>query len=186
MQDNAQEKELLSRLHDGDEQALSKLMDRYFVPLCNFCNLFIGDMATSEELVADVFYTIWTRRMTLEIHTNLKSYIYTAVKNKALQKKRSLSSSRSVPLDSITSEVADSHNALTHLTLQEFNNDIKNLVQTLPEKRRVIFELNRFESLSYKEIATLLEISEKTVHNQISLAIKYLRPRISLLRNNMA
>ncbi|MFC3199627.1 RNA polymerase sigma-70 factor [Parapedobacter deserti] len=186
MQDNVLENELLSRLRKGDEQALSKLMDHYFVPLCSFCNVFIADMATSEELVADVFYTIWTKRMTLEIHTNFKSYIYTAVKNKALKKKKNLSSSRSVPLDTMTSDVVDPQNALTQLTLQEFNCDIKNLIQTLPEKRRVIFELNRFESLSYKEIATLLHISEKTVHNQISLAIKYLRPRISSLLNNIS
>ncbi|WP_353196714.1 RNA polymerase sigma-70 factor [Parapedobacter defluvii] len=186
MNDNSEENELLPRLRGGDEQALSQLMERHFVPLCCFCDLFMGDMAVSEELVADVFYTIWSKRMTLKIHTSLKSYLYTAVKNKALQKKRNLSTSRSVPLDSITSEAVDSHNALTQLTLRELNCDIMNLVQTLPEKRRVIFELNRFESFTYKEIATLLQISEKTVHNQISLALKYLRPRVSLLLNNIS
>lgn len=177
---------LLLRLRCGDEQALSELMERYFVPLCDFCVLFIGDMAISEECVADVFYTIWSKRMTLEIHTSLKSYLYTSVRNKALQKKRNLSTSRSVPLDSMTSEAVDSDNALTRLMLRDLNCDIVNLVQTLPEKRRVIFELNRFESFTYKEIATLLQISEKTVHNQISLAIQYLRPRISLLLNNIS
>jgi RNA polymerase sigma-70 factor (ECF subfamily) len=176
----------LSRLREGDEQALSQLMDSYFVPLCDFCNWFIDDMAVSEELVADVFYTIWSKRTTLEIHTSLKSYLYTSVKNKALQKKRNLSTSRSVPLDSITSEAVEPDNALTQIMLRELNSDIVNLVQTLPEKRRVIFELNRFESLTYKEIATLLQVSEKTVRNQMSLAIKYLRPRVSLLLNNIS
>lgn len=174
----------LSRLREGDEQALSQLMDSYFVPLCDFCNWFIDDMTISEELVADVFYIIWTKRTTLEIHTSLKSYLYTAVKNKALQQKRNLSTSRSVPLDSITTEAIEPDNALTQMMLKELNSDIVNLVQTLPEKRRVIFELNRFESLTYKEIAALLQISEKTVHNQMSLAIKHLRPRVNLLLNN--
>lgn len=175
----------LSRLREGDEQALSQLMDTYFVPLCDFCNWFIDDMAVSEELVADVFYTIWAKRTTLEIHTSLKSYLYTAVKNKALQQKRNLSASRLVPLDSITSEAVETHNALSQIMLKELNSDIVDLIQTLPEKRRIIFELNRFESLTYKEIAALLQISEKTVHNQMSLAIKYLRPHVSSLLNNI-
>ncbi|HAE67073.1 MAG TPA: RNA polymerase sigma-70 factor, partial [Sphingobacterium sp.] len=53
------------------------------------------------------------------------------------------------------------------------------------EKRRIIFELNRFESLTYKEIAALLQISEKTVHNQMSLAIKFLRSQVNLLLNDI-
>ncbi|HAE67072.1 MAG TPA: hypothetical protein DCG77_07675, partial [Sphingobacterium sp.] len=103
----------LSRLREGDEQALSELMDEYFISLCDFCNWFIDDMAVSEELVADVFYTIWNKRLTLEIHTSLKSYLYTSVKNKALKKKKNLSVSRSVQLDGITYEAVEPNNALT-------------------------------------------------------------------------
>ncbi|HBI88870.1 MULTISPECIES: RNA polymerase sigma-70 factor [Sphingobacterium] len=175
----------LSRLREGDEQALSELMDEYFISLCDFCNWFIDDMAVSEELVADVFYTIWNKRLTLEIHTSLKSYLYTSVKNKALKKKKNLSVSRSVQLDGITYEAVEPNNALTKIILKELNSDIVNLVQTLPEKRRIIFELNRFESLTYKEIAALLQISEKTVHNQMSLAIKFLRSQVNLLLNDI-
>lgn len=168
------DEQLLSRLRTGDEHALSKLMERYYVSLCSFGNVFIDDMAVSEELVADVFYTIWCKRMELEIHTKLKSYLYVAVKNKALQQKRKIVIP-SAPLDLVDAEAAGTPNALEQLILRELDQDIIDLVHTLPEKRRVIFELNRFESFTYKEISELLEISEKTVHNQMSLAIKYLR-----------
>lgn len=76
---------LLLRLRCGDDRALSEMMERYFVPLCDFCHLFIGDMAVSEELVSDVFYTVWSKRITLEIHTSLKSYLYASVRNNALK-----------------------------------------------------------------------------------------------------
>src|SRR5690606_35076976 len=187
MRDKCEDNErLLLRLRCGDDRALSEMMERYFVPLCDFCHLFIGDMAVSEELVSDVFYTVWSKRITLEIHTSLKSYLYASVRNNALKNRRNLSASRSVPLDSLTSEAVDSDNVLTQLMQRELSDDVMELIQTLPEKRRVIFELNRFESFTYKEIAALLQISEKTVQNQMSLAIKYLRPRIRLLLNNMS
>ncbi|PWJ60599.1 RNA polymerase sigma-70 factor (ECF subfamily) [Dyadobacter jejuensis] len=166
---------LLSRLRKDDQQALASLMDRYFEPLCAYGHVLLHDWAQVEELVADVFFSIWSKREELEIHTSLKSYLFVSVKNKALQQLRKESRMPFQDIDSAADDADSEPNGLERLILQELNQDIIDLVHTLPEKRRIIFELNRFESFTYKEIAELLQISEKTVVNQMSLAIKYLR-----------
>ncbi|WP_025764907.1 sigma-70 family RNA polymerase sigma factor [Dyadobacter tibetensis] len=180
------DEQLLAGLRANQEEALSGLMDRYYVALCNFGNIYLQEMSLTEELVADLFYTIWCKRAELEIHTSLKSYLYVSVKNKALQCKRRADSLPYICLEEAEEQSNEMPNALEQIILKELNQDIIDLVHTLPEKRRVIFELNRFESFTYKEISELLQISEKTVLNQMSLAIKYLRNYSNSFQNRFS
>ena len=99
---NESDAQLYERIKKSDEGALGILMDRYYLPLCQFCNGFIVSAAACEELVADLFYLLWAKRGTLKIHSNFKSYLYTAVKKQCAQivegEKTNLSIARCPPI----------------------------------------------------------------------------------------
>lgn len=166
---------LLSKLQNHDEKGLELLMEKYSVPLCAFCNGFIENFQQCEEIVADVFYSIWFKQILPQIHTSLKSYLYVCVKNNALQLIRN-ENRRVSKTDNLYSGIECSEpNALQQFVLADLHRGIEILIETLPRKRKRIFQLNRCDGLTVKEIAGLLNITEKSVVNQVCIAAKQLR-----------
>lgn len=128
----------------------------------------------ADEIVNDTFLAVWEKKDQLILDDTLKSYLYTIVKNKSLNwlKKRKVELTE---LDA-NFDLADSNtSAIEILQAKETEAAIYELIEKLPNKCKQIFVLSRKEQMSNKEIAILLELSEKTIENQITIAIKMIK-----------
>jgi RNA polymerase sigma-70 factor (ECF subfamily) len=168
------DEELLRRMKHADPHALKILFERYYSSLCSFAFRFVKTMHLAEEAVSDVFLHIWLKKNTIEIRTNLKTYLYTAVRNQSINYVKH----HTVSFEDI--ETVDAQDAISelhphaHMLYEELKDDIDALLRQLPEKRQIIFKMNRIDGLSYKEIAEILSISVHTVQNQMVAAVKFI------------
>ena len=157
-----------------DHREFEELFRNYFTPLMAFSRRILGDEEDAREVVHQVFINLWEKRRELDLSTSLKSYLFTSVNNRSLNviRDRRKFSSEEVP------ERAGEWDVSTQLEAMELEEKIRAAIDTLPERCREIFELNRFEGLKYSEIATQLDISVKTVENQMTKALKLLREQL--------
>jgi len=176
--------ELFQKIKESDPAALKILFERYFNPLCYFSFQICKSTELSEETVSDVFAELWIKRSRINIQTSFKSYLYTSVKNRSInyykQEKRISEQKELNQLHLITSEIQTDQT----VNQKDLEKRIEELLNQLPEKRGLIFRMNRIDGLSYQEIADILSISIHTVQNQMIKAVKFMAeqlPRIKKL-----
>jgi len=173
------DQELISLLKDPkqSEQAAELLFKKFYSHVCYAVYRIIPDTTTSEDIAQDVFLEIWRKRETIEIKSSVKAYLKRAGVNKALNHIRS---------KKVNFENDDSYE-MKNLSIRDHGDDVEvqdlqaiidQAIDSLPERCRIVFSLSRFEELSYKEIAAKLDISVKTVENQIGKALKILRTAV--------
>jgi len=143
-------------------------------PLCGFALGFIGDRDEAEELVQETFVKFWEKRDEISIETSIKSYIYSAVRNACLNylkhiKVRQAHVAEEKHFGEPTEEILQT----------EVSENIELAIKKLPAKCREVFELSRFKGMKYQEIAEYLNISVKTVENQMGKALKVLRVELA-------
>jgi RNA polymerase sigma-70 factor (family 1) len=169
MPENAQLQQLLE---ENEEAFMEALFRTYFSFVCKTIYRIVQDKATAEDLAQDVFIKIWNRRSALH-QVYFKAYLQRAGINMALDyldknKRKGVH----MPLEEYMEPVQA---APAGQSLQQTTRHIQQAIDKLPEKCREIFVLSRYEELSYREIATTLNISVKTVENQMITALKKLR-----------
>jgi len=168
------DEELIDLLKKDSEQAIDILFRRYYPFLCNSLVRVIPDRNLAEDLAQDVFFELWKKREKLNITTSVRAYLKRAATNKALNYIRDQKMKWS-DADQQFGIASKNPSTLQKLEAEELQNLIDVSIEALPERCRAVFCLSRFEELSYQEIANKLEISIKTVENQISKALKMLR-----------
>ncbi|RCH56319.1 RNA polymerase sigma-70 factor [Mucilaginibacter hurinus] len=173
--------ELLVLLKDSDDgKAFRELYNRYWAQLYNTAYKRLKSCEISEELVQDLFADIWLRRRTLSVSTIPKAYLFGAMRYMIL-KQVQLEMSRGTYQDSISSNVHPLDNSTEETIIA---NDLYNRLQVqitnLPARCREVFDLSRNKHRSNKEIASLLGITEKTVENQITRALRYLKTTLRI------
>lgn len=133
----------------------------------------IQDEHKSKDCAQEVFLDLWKRREQIEIHTSLGAYLKRATVFKAIDyvRKRKSPDQEVNEFDAIAFQN-------NNLEFEELNNLIHRIIEQLPERCRMVFTLSRFEQLSHKEIAAKMDISEKTIENQITKALKILRKTV--------
>lgn len=168
--------ELISLLKGGDKPAFDQIYERYWKVAYSSAYKILEKEDICLDVVQDIFVWLWEHREKLEIHT-LKSYILTAVKFKLLNVIRNTRLREEV--------YTRLPNRDFYLESDEENVEIKELRQLifqfqeeLPEQARKIFFMSRFEFFSNKEIAEKLGLKEKTVKNQINIALKKLKDKL--------
>ena len=164
---------LLENIRTGDCTALEKLYTIFYQRLCDFACQIVKSADLAEEVVSDVFLTVWQKRETLEVKTNLRTYLYVAVRNQALAylKKEKLWQE----LDEQAQEQAVEHyNPLDALLFRELNYSLNNIISRLPELEKAILRL-KLSGLSYADIAQTLELTEKAVEYRLAKAQDFLR-----------
>ena len=159
-----------------DNRAFEELFRKYFSSLMAFSRRILGDEDDAREVVHQVFINLWEKRSEIDLSTSLKSYLFTSVNNRSLNviRDRKKFSSEEVP------ERAGEWDVSAQIEAMELEEKIRGAIDALPERCREIFELNRFDGLTYNEIASQLDISVKTVENQMSKALKILREKVAL------
>ncbi|WP_111672765.1 RNA polymerase sigma-70 factor [Algoriphagus litoralis] len=179
-------------IQSGQTPAFEMLFKTHYQSLCRYANSILKDPDGAEEVVQATFIGLWEKRKTISIDSSLKSYLYRAVRNSCLnelkheQVKQRYMAQQAVQ-DEVHSQPAD------HLSIHaELEEKIKAAIQTLPDQCRLIFTMSRFEELKYQEIADQLNLSVKTVENQMGKALKLMRaqlkeylPLLAILMSNL-
>ncbi|MGV3686536.1 MAG: RNA polymerase sigma-70 factor [Daejeonella sp.] len=173
--------ELLDFLKSGDRYAFSEIHRRYWQQIYRHALKMIGDEDDAKDIVQELFAALWIKGESLVINTNLSGYLYVSVRNRIIN----IIQQRKVRKDHFTS-LARYAEETSNITLEQISEKeilriLAKEVKELPEKMRHIFELSRNQNLSHKEIASQLEISDKTVKKQIGYAIKIIRLRLDVL-----
>lgn len=166
--------ELVSLLSQDAEKALKQMYDQYYTYLCYAVYNVLPDRNVSEDIVQEVFFEIWKKRETLNITSSLRAYLKRAAINRTLNYIRD----RKIKFEEEDKAlaVADTRVEVTkEMEADELKVKIAEAMNELPEKCRIVFGMSRYEEMSYKEIAEKLDISVKTVENQISKALKMMR-----------
>ena len=169
------QQKLRKGLKEGNKEIFEEIYRQYYSPLCFYCMRYVGDIEEAKEIVQGLFLKIWIMRNELSINTNVKSYLYKAVQNSALNHLHQQKAKQKYIIDKAHFPTQMSENGQLKLEEEELKKLIKRAVLKLPEKRREIFELSRYENMKYAQIAEHLTISVKTVEAQMSKSLKYLR-----------
>lgn len=166
--------ELQHRIADFDDAvAYKSLFFHFFLPLKSFSAAILKSNELAEEVVSDIFMEIWTRRKQLPQVENLKMYLYISVRNASLRKLQQLQKTSTLSLDDMKVDFASPDpDAVTHLVTNELSDKIAAAIDQLPQQCKIIFKLAKEDKLRYKEIAQMLNISVKTIDNQLSIALK--------------
>ena len=145
----------------------------HYAPLVGYAMRITKDKDLAEDLVQQVFVNLWEKRESIEIHSSLKSYLMRAVHNHCLNhvkhEKVRASHRDEVMHDTSVSEAVDP------VEQAELSLRVNELIDGLPEQCRNVFLLSRRDGRKYKEIAEELNISVKTVENQMGKALRLLR-----------
>ncbi|MFD0767275.1 RNA polymerase sigma-70 factor [Mucilaginibacter lutimaris] len=163
--------ELLELLRHDDRKAFETLYHKYSGKAYHVAYNLFRDSDVCEDLVQELFIDLWAKRNSLRI-TSLEWYLKVAIKNRVLMYIRT----QKATLDlSAIATLTQKYSTDSKLIQNDISHLLEEGVERLPEKCRQIFTLSRKEYLSNKEIASRLNISTKTVENQITIALRYLR-----------
>ena len=139
----------------------------------------IPDEDLARELVQDVFVSFYEKRKELNIHSSLKAHLYQSVKNRCLNQIKRNQIRRDHHANIFIDKKNDEAFIEDKLQETELETRIFNIVQTLPDQCRRIFEMSRFKGLTNQEIADKLKLSKRTVETQVSKALKVMRKHLS-------
>jgi len=166
--------DILEKLKSKDEKAFELVFRMYYPELCGFALKYVQRKDLAEEIVQDVFYKLWEKLETLVINSSLKSYLYTSVRNAAFNHFKHQEVVNAYQVSTVAFQ-RDTSTAVDVLEVKELQTQIDQAIGRLPDRCKAVFNLSRIEGKSYKEIAAELDISIKTVENQMGKALKVLR-----------
>ena len=164
---------LLSAIQRGDQKAFDALFRKYYPTLCAYGHRFV-DLEDAEEIVQDSLLWIWENRENLIIEISLSSYLYKMIYRKALNKLAHIDAAQRADTQ-FYEEMKEMLQDTDIYQIEELTQQIKDAIANLPESYREAFVMHRFQDMSYKEIAEILEVSPKTVDYRIQQALKQLR-----------
>lgn len=170
---NAQDQGLFQQIKEGNNTAFKTLFDRYYQKLLLVAINLLNDVNEAKDIVQEVFFQLWKKRATLTIPDYPAAYLKRSTVNAALSFIRSRK--RVVEMPQHYDETSKEASANEVVEAEELEEVIQNALANLPERCRMIFVMKRIEGHSLKEIGRILEISPKTVENQITKALKILK-----------
>jgi RNA polymerase sigma-70 factor (family 1) len=172
------DKQFLAALAAGSEAAFEALFTRHHAGLLRYASTLLRyPTDAAEDVVAEIFGTIWSQRAQLAVAGSLAAYLYTAVKHRAFDRLRE---QRRTPLDA-ADELPLAQPEAAHLqpdqllAFQELSEQVGHLIGQLPERTRQVFQLHRDGGLTYEEIAGLLGISVNSIKTHMFRALRFLK-----------
>jgi RNA polymerase sigma-70 factor (ECF subfamily) len=170
---------LIRRLKKGDNESFELIFNKYKAKLYFFTLGYLHSAAETEEIIQNVFVSLWENRNTLEVNLSLKNYLYKAVTN-SIYNYFKHNAVRQKYIDHITlQETLEEDETHQNIYLNDLKEAIDALVEDLPVRQQMIFKLSRHEGLSHKEIADRLGLSVRSVENQIYRALRYIKENLN-------
>ncbi|SKA29419.1 RNA polymerase sigma-70 factor, ECF subfamily [Chitinophaga eiseniae] len=177
--DSFNDEALLEQFRQGSAAAFEELYKRFWGVLYLQAYRILIHEEDAQDIVQEVFTTLWTKGGSIELSGSLAAYLYVATRNRVLNM---LASKRTYHhhLSSLKQSLsAADNNSLQYITEKEITVRMEREIRALPAKMREVFELSRKSALTHKEIAHQLQLSQETVKKQISNAIRTLRHKMA-------
>jgi RNA polymerase sigma-70 factor (ECF subfamily) len=173
-----QEREVIEQIKEGSKETFRLLFDQFGPKIYAFALSYLKNESDAEELLQDVFLKLWEVRSTLDSSKNLKSFlfkicinlIYDSIRRKNIEQVYIDYFGRNNPLSG--------DNTWHEVIYNDMYDQLQQLIAAMPEQRRLIFRLSKEEGLSNEEIAVRLNLSRRTVENQLYRAISFLKDKI--------
>ena len=173
------DEQLIHRLAGGDSSALDALFRAHYVSLCRVANRFVQNESQAEDIVQELFVSLWEKRETLPEMDSVGPYLRRSARNRSLNYLRD---QKRIPVDDgEVPETIAAVGATSGFETAELRTRINTAIDKLPERCRLVFTMSKVEEMSHREIAQSLDISTKTVENQMTRAYRYLRQWLALL-----
>lgn len=171
---------VLAQLKEGNVKVFEALFRQHYSPLCLYAAGITGSVEAGEEIVEELFYVFWKDREKLQLFHSIKSYLYGAVRNEALQycEHREVRNRHRDKVLAHPDATASSSGPQEQLEYEELQALVARTLAKLPQRRLRIFQLHRMGGKKYAEIAALLSLSVKTVEAEMTKALKVLRKEI--------
>jgi RNA polymerase sigma-70 factor (ECF subfamily) len=176
------ERACIREIKKGSKEAFEALYRFYYPRLCQFAFRYVPAKQVAEDLVHNVFYKVWMNRENLKPQGAIKSYLYTAVRNQALNHLEKGKIRQQADDEAIIQLESTATGPSEELSNKELKKAITEALEQIPERRRHIFLMHREDELTYREIAEMLDISVKTVETQMSRSLKFLREKLAEFR----
>jgi len=159
-----------------DEKTFFQLYEFYWKKLYQIALKYVGDSYQAEEVVQELFASLWQRRDNLILDgTTVEHYLVRAVRFR-IAKIYSNEVRKTEKIEQLKQQASPDYNSTEgHILYKFLKRDVDKLVNMLPERCRDVYELSRLKGLKNREIAINLTISEKTVENQLTKALSFLR-----------
>ena len=165
----------MNEVQEGYSSVINILFDQHYKELSRYAFSILKNQEESEDIVQKLFVKLWEKRTEMDAIENIRAYLYRSVYNMSLNAQKRASRSTSLEETTVLQTLTEPGDSSETVVSGELNTLIHQAVNSLPEKCRVVFQLSRFEQLSYREISEQLNISTKTVENQIGKALKVMR-----------
>ena len=176
---NLTDEQLIIFLKKDDQRAFAEIYNRYAESLAGFAASKLYSLDDARDIIHDLFVKLWENRDQVYITSSLKSYLFSIVRHRIIDKIRK-NITREEYASMVQSLIVPSHDSADkQVEAQELQQSIEKSLNQLPPRVREIYKLSRDEGLSNHEIAEKLNLSEQTVKNQLSAALKHLRGSLS-------
>lgn len=167
---------IIKTLKSGDQKVFSLVYASYYKPLCLFCSSYVS-LEEAEEIVQDLMMYVWEKRELLVEDLSLKSFLFTSVRNRALNSITRSHITRQV-YEEYQSQQLKSLPALDSCYGTELFNTYMEALHSLPKELQRVYVMSRYKQLTHKEIADKLEVSVQTVNYRIGKTLQFFRIRL--------
>lgn len=176
--DHHTDSDLINLLRQSDELAFESIYHRYAADLNRFAFRKTGRREDSEEIVQEIFVSLWANRQNLENITQLKSYLFQSAKNRILNHYRAEKVRDRYARDFIAFQATYENSGEEQMEVSDLRQTIEKSLTDLPERCQTAFRLSRMQRMPISGIAEEMAISHRTVENYISQALKHLRKEL--------
>lgn len=166
------DQEITAGIKNGNMPAYKQLFLKYYVPIRRFLTVILNDFETAQDVAQDIFLKVWLNRDGLDLNKSIKSLVYTMARNTAVNHLRQKSGKLAGDIEDYVVTSSETTEKVEADSLQSY---ILLRIMKMPQKRRRIFMMSRYDGMKNKEIAARLGLSVRTVEKHIELALKDLR-----------
>ncbi len=160
------------------ESEFEQVFKSHFKALHAYACTILQEEAMAEEMVQQVFFKLWEKREQVNIQQSLNAYLYRSVYNDCLNYLKHKKVKKAHQSHTLYTSGTTTDNVSRNVIAKELEEKIADALNQLPEQCRTIFQMSRFEELKYREIADKLNLSVKTVENQMGKALKIMRMQL--------
>lgn len=176
------------QIKSGDLRVYESFFRKNYADIVRYAHKFVRDKLIAEEIAQEVFMYLWEKRAVINVQSSLKSYLYSATKNRSINYLKLELPKIQAQMDISEFEIGIQSEYVEKDRSKFIEKAVKAAIDELPKKCREIFVLSRNAGLTYDEIAEDLDLSKKTVENQMGIALKKLRdslrPVMEFLKKN--
>lgn len=162
-------------IKQSDRHAFDDLFRSLYPQLVKFAASYTKEKSSASDIVQDSFVALWQNRTSIDPEQSLKAYLYRIVRNRSLNYLRNRSSEIAQSEIMVEEKLRSQEEVDSRKELDDLSKKFGEWIEQLPDRQQEAFELSRFEGLSHTEIASVMQVSPKTVNNHIVAALRELR-----------